>query len=85
MIYDNLISPFKRVWSWLKKTFLGSSPSELGLMIVEGIIAVGGLIMNALISPFTKAWNFIKGLPIISHLFGSKDTIRICSNQMRNK
>lgn len=76
MIYDSLKKPFIDMWNWLKGTFLGNSPSQLGLMLVDGITAVGGMIMNALISPFTMAWDFIKGLPIISNiasLFGGKN------------
>ncbi len=71
-LYDTLIQPFVDVWNWLKKTFFGNSPSELGLSILKGIVAVESLMISALISPFTKAWEFIKNLPLISHLFGGK-------------
>jgi hypothetical protein len=73
MIYDNLLKPFVNAGKWIWEHLCGKSPSEIGLGIVDGIASVGGMIMNALISPFTKAWDFIKGLPIVSYLFGNKN------------
>lgn len=72
MLSDSITKPFKAALDWLHKWFLGNSPSQIGLMIVEGLVAVESMIMNALISPFKKAWEFIKNLPLISHLFGGK-------------
>jgi hypothetical protein len=69
-IFNLLLYPFKKAWQWLRKTFLGKSPSQLGLMILEGIMAVEGLILRALTSPFRRAWEFIKKLPFVSKLFG---------------
>jgi len=70
-IFGSLLDPFKRAWHIIKKFWVGESPSQLGLLILEGIVAVEGLILRALISPFKKAWEFIKKLPIISKLMGS--------------
>ena len=72
-ILNALKKPFVDAWVWLKGLFLGNSPSTLGLMIVDGIVAVESMLMKALISPFQKAWDLVKSLPIISHLFGSKN------------
>jgi hypothetical protein len=68
-IYNALNKPFERFWNWLKTTFLGSSPSQLGLMMVEGLKSVSGMIFESIIEPFKKAWNWI------SNLFG-KPTIQ---------
>lgn len=61
-IYNALGKPFERVWNWLKNTFLGSSPSQLGLMIVEGLKSVGGMLFNSITEPFKKAWEWISSL-----------------------
>lgn len=57
-----LWDPFVELWNWLKKTFMGQSPSRLGLMIVEGIKAVGTMMFNSLMSPFKLAWDAISNL-----------------------
>jgi hypothetical protein len=72
-LYDTLISPFVEVWKWLKKTFFGSSPSQLGLLIVKGIQAVGSMLIHMLLAPYISAWKLIKKIPFISHLFGGKN------------
>lgn len=71
-VYDTLIKPFVDVWDWLKKTFFGSSPSELGMLIVNGIKAVESMLIGALLSPFQMAWNLIKQIPFIDKLFGKE-------------
>lgn len=65
-VYDVLIQPFVDVWNWLKTTFLGNSPSTLGLMIVDGLKAVGSMLFDSITAPFKKAWDWI------SNLFSSK-------------
>ncbi len=59
LILDAILSPFKSAWKYLKETFLGNSPSELGLEMLNGIQSVGSMILNAIIDPFKSAWNFI--------------------------
>ena len=61
-IFDVLTWPFRTAWNWLLDTFLGNSPSELGLGIVNGIMSVGGMLLDALMWPFKKGWDFITGL-----------------------
>ena len=57
-LYDTLLAPFVGVWNWIKKIFVGNSPSELGLGIVRGIIGVQAMIFDALTYPFRHflAW-----------------------------
>jgi hypothetical protein len=59
VLYDVLVSPFVKAYEAIKD-WLGSSPSPLGLKIVEGIASSGKMILENLISPFSKAWNIIK-------------------------
>jgi hypothetical protein len=54
--------PFEMVWDWLKTTFLGNSPSQLGLLMVKGIESVSTGLFDAITSPFKKAWDWISGL-----------------------
>lgn len=54
-----LWDPFVELWNWLKKTFMGESPSQLGLKIVEGLKAVGTMAFDALMSPYKLAWDAI--------------------------
>lgn len=61
-LYDTLIQPFVDVWNWLKRTFFGSSPSQLGLLIVKGIKAVGMMIQYNLLSPFTEVWKLVNAM-----------------------
>lgn len=63
-LYEVLIQPFIDAWNWLKKTsgFMADSPSKLGLMIVEGIKAVGTMMFDSLMSPFKLALDAIKNL-----------------------
>jgi energy-converting hydrogenase Eha subunit E len=70
-LYDVLVAPFVAVWNWLKSTFFGNSPSELGLSIVKGISSVGDMIFGFMTSPFTRAWEFVKKLPLVGKLFGA--------------
>lgn len=60
MLSEAIQAPFKTVWAWLKETFLGESPSSLGLMIVAGIVSIGTILHNVIISPFKDAWEWIK-------------------------
>ncbi len=57
-LYDTLLAPFKGAWNWIKKIFVGESPSQLGLGILKGIIGVQAKIFDALTSPFRRflAW-----------------------------
>lgn len=72
-IYDTLLGPFVDAAKWIWKKLCGKSPSELGLGIVEGIKAVGGMLLNALLFPYKAAWGSIKQIgAYISDLFGSK-------------
>jgi hypothetical protein len=57
-----LLMPFVKAYEWLKKTFLGNSPSEIGLMIVDGIKAIGGMLLDVITFPFRTAFNFISGI-----------------------
>lgn len=57
-----LWDPFVELWNWLKKTFMGESPSQLGLKIVEGIKAVGTMVFDVLMSPYKLAWDAITKL-----------------------
>lgn len=59
---DALMWPFNAMWNYLQKTFFGNSPSELGLLIVNGLESVGGMLLDALMSPFKFAWDFITTL-----------------------
>ncbi len=79
IIFNILISPYKSAWNVIKSLFsvngksvittVGHMASQLGLMMVKGIVSVEGALIKALVSPFSKAWNFIKNLPIVSKLF----------------
>ena len=72
-IYDTLLEPFVAVGKWIWKHLGGHSPSEIGLGILRGIQAVGGMLINALLFPYKTAWKVIQKLPFISHLFGNKN------------
>jgi hypothetical protein len=61
-ITSGITGPFKTAWAWLKDTFMGNSPSQLGLKIVDGLLSVGSQIIDALMSPFRFAFNAISGL-----------------------
>jgi hypothetical protein len=61
-LYDTLIKPFVDVYDWIKKKLMGNSPSEIGTGIVNGLIAVGSMILKALTYPFTSAFTFITEL-----------------------
>jgi hypothetical protein len=54
-----LLMPWVKVFEWLKGTFLGNSPSEIGLMIVDGIKAIGGMLLDVIISPFKSGFEFV--------------------------
>lgn len=56
--YDVLIKPFVDVVNWIMKWMGGHSPSEIGLSIVRGLVAVEGMIFDSLTSPFRNflAW-----------------------------
>ena len=76
-LYNTLISPFKTAWDWLENTFFGNSPSQLGLLIVKGLEAVGSMILDALVSPFRMAWDIIKNLPLIKNFFGGTKSLDV--------
>ena len=59
VLYDVLVSPFVKAYEAISD-WLGSSPSPLGLEIVDGIASCGKMIFNSLITPFTTAWKKIK-------------------------
>jgi hypothetical protein len=61
-LYDTLIQPFVDVYDWIKEKLMGSSPSEIGLGIVDGIKSIGGMLLSALTWPFIKVWEFVTGL-----------------------
>lgn len=63
-ILDAILWPFRQAWTWLKNTFIGQSPSELGLGIVKGIMSVQGMLMNALLWPFNKVLGALFGTSI---------------------
>lgn len=58
-IKDSIINSFKGAWEWLKETFMGKSPSLLGLSIVNGIKSVAGLLFESITYPFKKAQEFL--------------------------
>jgi hypothetical protein len=60
LLPDLITKPFKIAWAWLGKWFLGSSPSTLGMMIVDGIRSIVPMIFDALTSPFKAGWAWIK-------------------------
>lgn len=81
-ILDLLLWPFDKAKEWLygKLGWLGKSPSEIGLGILDGIKSIGGMLLDALTAPFVNGFNFISGLfggpklPKMSDVvFGSKD------------
>ena len=72
-IYDTLLKPFVDIFVWIWNHLCGKSPSMIGLGMVKGLKAVGGMILNALLSPYKMAWNLIKKIPFVSHLFGEKN------------
>ncbi len=57
-LYDTLLAPFVKVWDWIKRIFVGESPSKLGLGIVRGIVEVQAMIFDALTYPWRHflAW-----------------------------
>jgi hypothetical protein len=61
-IYEYLKEPFENAWDWIKGIFIGNSPSELGLGIVDGIKSIGSMLIDALTFPFRTAMNFISGI-----------------------
>jgi hypothetical protein len=67
-IFGAIISPFKTAWEWLGKTFLGNSPSQLGLSIVKGILSVSQMITDALMLPFRMFMSWASKLPIIGNV-----------------
>jgi hypothetical protein len=58
-IPDIIISAFESAWQGIKK-WLGFSPSELGLTIVDGIKSVIDMLFDVLTYPFKKAFQLIK-------------------------
>jgi hypothetical protein len=61
-LYDTLIQPFVDVYDWIKEKLMGSSPSEIGLGIVDGIKSIGGMLLSALTWPFRTVVNFVSGI-----------------------
>lgn len=74
-IFGSIAAPFKAVWAWLSKTFLGNSPSQLGLGIVKGILSVNQMIMDALMLPFKMFISWASKLPVIGKLIGQLGSI----------
>lgn len=70
-IFDTITSPFVAAWKAISGWF-GQSPSELGLLIVNGIFSVGKMMFEMLTNPFTSAFNFIKDsvMSLGSSVFG---------------
>ena len=58
-IPDIIIGAFEAAWQGIKK-WLGFSPSELGLTIVDGIKSVVDMLFDVLTYPFKKAFQLIK-------------------------
>ena len=58
-IVDTFWQPFVDAWEWIKSIFVANSPSVMSQGIVDGIIAVKGLILNHLLSPFKDAYTWI--------------------------
>ena len=68
-IFGTLVSPFKKAWVWLSETFLGSSPSKLGLSIVKGITSIGSILYDAITSPFRNAFRWVtENIPLVGKL-----------------
>jgi hypothetical protein len=61
-IFQAITMPFAWALDWLYDTFLGKSPSQIGLGIVDGLASVGSMIFDALSSPFKKVMNFVSGI-----------------------
>ena len=61
-IYEGIKWPFEQAWDWIKGIFIGNSPSELGLGIVDGIKSIGSMLIDVLTFPFRTAMNFISGI-----------------------
>jgi hypothetical protein len=61
-IFQAITMPFVWALDWLYDTFLGKSPSQIGLGIVDGLASVGSMIFDALSSPFKKVMNFVSGI-----------------------
>lgn len=61
-ILDAIVWPFANAYEWLRKKWLGNSPSEIGLRIVDGIASIGNTLISYLTSPFTSAFTFITEL-----------------------
>lgn len=73
-IWDMLKWPFVKLWEWFTGGPLaGKSPSDMGMLIVNGIKAVGSMIFDALTSPWRNAiaWilNKIPGMSGIADKF----------------
>ena len=58
-VLEAIVYPFKKAWNWLMDTFMGKSPSELGLSIVKGISSIGSMLIDALLWPFKKVLKFL--------------------------
>ena len=61
-IFQAITMPFVWALDLLYDTFLGKSPSQIGLGIVDGLTSVGSMIFGALSSPFKKVMNFVYGI-----------------------
>jgi hypothetical protein len=60
-IFGWLKWPFQQMFGWFRDEsgIAGQSPSEIGMMIVGGIKAIGGMLLDAIVSPFRTAFDFI--------------------------
>jgi hypothetical protein len=59
MVLECLLFPFKKAFNWIMNIFGGKSPSELGLFVVKGIVAIQSKIFDALISPWKRFFTWI--------------------------
>jgi hypothetical protein len=57
-ILDTLLAPFKMAWDYIKP-WLGQSPSQLGLGILNGIQSISSMLFDSIISPFRDAFRWI--------------------------
>jgi hypothetical protein len=57
-LFDTLVKPFVDAWKAIG-SWLGNSPSELGLEIVKGVASVGAMLFNVITNPFKLGFDWI--------------------------
>jgi hypothetical protein len=82
-IYESLKEPFENAWDWIKGIFIGNSPSELGLGIVDGIKSIASMLIDSLLAPWKAAWNLIKKIPFVGSLFGNQDSTATIQSEIQ--